>query len=407
MTSSRRVSGSWVVLGAMVTIIALGMGALFSLAVFLKAIEESMRWSRGAISLVALVNWIALGGGALAGGALSDRLGARVIGGSGSLLVGLGLVLASQAVVLWQFHVAFGVLVGTGVGAVYAALTANAARWFTRNRGLAVAITSAGIGLGVMTMAPLARWLISLYDWRGAMLLIGDLVWLVAVPMSVLLRPPDSPIALATDSSSIAPDFSASEVFRAREFWVISFAHFACCAAHSGPLFHMVAHAMDQGIDKMAAATVLSISSFASIVGRLGFGMLADRFGAKRPLIVGLAMQAAMTVLYLFTYEVWSFYAVGLMFGVSYGGVMPLYALLARECFGDRVVGTAYGAIFFISALGMGLGSFAGGWIFDHSGSYSWLFVGASAVGFGAVLIALGFRAEKNRRRPAVAFTAS
>src|SRR5688572_20227387 len=150
MTSSHGVSGSWVVLGAMVTIIALGMGALFSLAVFLKAIEESMRWSRGAISLVALVNWIALGGGALAGGALSDRLGARVIGGSGSLLVGLGLVLASQAVVLWQFHVAFGVLVGTGVGVVYAALTANATRWFTRNRGLAVAITSAGIGLGVM-----------------------------------------------------------------------------------------------------------------------------------------------------------------------------------------------------------------------------------------------------------------
>src|SRR6266571_3927472 len=186
--SQRGVFYGWVVLAAAATVIAVGMGALFSLAVFLKPIEDSMHWSRSAISLVALINWIAMGVGSFVWGALSDRIGGRVVAAAGGFILGLGLVLSSQAATLGQFYVTFGVMVGFAVGAFYAPLSATATKWFTRNRGLAVSIVSAGIGLGTFVIAPLARWLTSTFDWRLAMLLIGDLAWLVVIPVALVIK---------------------------------------------------------------------------------------------------------------------------------------------------------------------------------------------------------------------------
>src|SRR5207244_745146 len=141
-----------------------------------------------------------------------------------------------------------------------------------------------------------------------------------------------------------------------------------------------------------AAASVLGLSGLASIAGRIGGGVLADRFGAKRTLVIGLAMQSAMIALYLVTHDVVGFYALALAFGVAYGGVMPLYALVVREYFGDKVMGTAYGSVFLISTLGMGLGSFAGGLIYDQLGSYGWLFISSFTIGGAAAVLALAFR---------------
>jgi len=181
-------------------------------------------------------------------------------------------------------------------------------------------------------------------------------------------------------------------VLRAPQFWAIALTHLACCGAHSGPIFHMVTHAIDQGVAAMVAATVFGLSGLASIAGRIGCGLLADRFGAKPTLVAGLALQAAMVFAYLFTREAGSFYAAAVVFGVAYGGVMPLYALVTREYFGEKVMGTAYGAVFLISTLGMGLGSFAGGWIHDVLGTYAWLFIASTAIGAGAMALAFTFR---------------
>src|SRR2546428_10685868 len=116
------------------------------------------------------------------------------------------------------------------------------------------------------------------------------------------------------------------------------------------------------------------------MAGRIATGMIGDRFGGERALIAGLSLQAALVFLYLFAHDAAAFYALAAVFGVAYGGVMPLYALLVREYFGEKVMGTAYGGGFLISTLGMGLGSFAGGWVFDHLGSYAWLFIGSFAI---------------------------
>jgi predicted MFS family arabinose efflux permease len=286
-------------------------------------------------------------------------------------------------------------MVGVGAGAFYAPLTATATKWFSARRGLAVAIVSAGIGFGILGIAPLARWLTSLYDWRIAMLLIGDLAWLVILPVALLIREQPGDVgaaALGGPAPADARAFSTAQVLRAPQFWVIALTHFACCAAHSGPIFHMVTHAIDQGVSAMAAASVLGISGLTSIIGRIGGGLLADRFGAKRTLVVGLALQAVMVFTYLFAHDLRAFVGIAAIFGVAYGAVMPLYALVTREYFGEKVMGTAYGGVFLISTLGMGLGSFTGGWFYDQLGSYAWLFLSSTAIGVAATVLALTFR---------------
>ncbi|MGH7385978.1 MAG: MFS transporter, partial [Candidatus Rokuibacteriota bacterium] len=175
-------------------------------------------------------------------------------------------------------------------------------------------------------------------------------------------------------------------------FWAIALTHFCCCAAHSGPIFHLVSHAMDLGVAKMAAASILGASGLTSIFGRIGTGIVADRVGAKQTLLTALSLQAVLVFLYLFATSTGALYAVSLAFGVAYGGAMPLYALVIREYFGEQVLGTAYGAVFFISCIGMGLGSYAGGAVHDLLGTYQWLFVGSFAIGVMAVVLGVTLR---------------
>jgi MFS family permease len=388
--SQRGVAYGWVVVAAAATIICVGIGALFSLGVFLVPIERSTGWSRGAVSTVALLNWVAMGLGSFVWGAVSDRLGGRAVALGGGFLLGLGLVLSSQVQALWQLYVTFGVVVGFAVGAFYAPLTATATRWFSARRGLAVALVSSGIGLGILVISPLARALTSAWDWRVAMLVLGDLAWVVVIPTALLIR--EDPGGAGAAVAAAAPEYSTGRVLGAPQFWAIALTHLACCAAHSGPIFHMVTNATDQGVPAMAAATVLGVSGLASIAGRIGGGLLADRVGAKRALVAGLALQAAVIAAYLPARELWSFYALAVVFGVAYGGVMPLYALVTREYFGDRIMGTAYGAVFLVSSLGMGLGSLAGGVIHDRLGAYAWLYLGSALGAAAATALAFTFR---------------
>jgi MFS family permease len=380
----------WVIVGVGIVATCVGLGAMMSLTVFLQPLAEAMGWSRSGVATAAMLNFLCMGVGVFGWGALSDRFGTRIVVLAGGLLIGLGMVLASQAATLGQFQVLFGVIVGVAAGSLYGPITALTTRWFTRNRTLAVALVSAGLSVGTTVMAPLARWLISAFDWRTAMFMIGDLVWLVVVPIAFLLRPP--PVGAVAGTGSPDPPLTVAQALRTPQFAAIALTHFACCAAHSGPIFHMVTHAIDRGVPAMAAATVLSVAGLASLSGKIVCGIAADRMGVKRTLIAGLALQAASIVLYLFTRELGSFYALALSFGFAYGGVMPLYAVLVREYFGERIVGSVFGAVSTAATLGMALGPWAGGWMFDVVGSYAWMYVGSFTIGLGAVAIALSFR---------------
>jgi len=361
----------WVVLAAAFIIITMSIGTLFTLGVFLKPIEDGMGWSRSSIGAIGLLNWIVMGVGGIVAGSVSDRFGTRGVVLVGGAVLGLGLVLSGHAREVWQLYLTFGVLVGAGVSAFYVPLTVLAIKWFNTRRGMAAAIASAGNGFGILVLSPLSRWLINEFDWRMAFVVLGDLAWLTVIPLALLLKNPERAPAAAVPATVPGEARSAAgQALRAWPFWGIALTHFSCCAAHSGPLFHLVTHAMDQGVARMTAAGILGASGLSSIFGRIGTGIVADRVGAKRTLLTALALQAGLIVGYLFVSSVGALYALSLLFGVAYGGAMPLYALITREYFGEKVMGTAYGAVFFISCIGMGVGSYAGGAIHDALGSY-------------------------------------
>ena len=380
-----------VVVGAVITCV--GFGAMLTLSIFLQPVAEAMGWSRQGIAVAAMLNYLGMGVGAFGWGALSDRYGTRSVVLAGGVLMGLGMVLSSQVTTLLQFQLVYGIVVGLAAGSFYAPLIAATTKWFTENRSLAVALVSAGLSMGSTVMAPLARWLITGYDWRTALWVIGDLVWLIVLPLAFLVRNPPRP-AVGSPGAVSAPgaQYTIGQVVRTPQFAAIAFTHFACCAAHSGPIFHMVTHAIDRGVATMAAATVLSAAGLASFTGRIICGIFADRVGAKRTLVAGLALQAIAIALYLVGDGLAGFYALALVFGFSYGGVMPLYAILIREYFGDRIMGTAFGAVSMVATLGMALGPWVGGALYDTSGSYAWMFIGSAAIGLGAVAIATTFR---------------
>ncbi len=389
----------WVIVGAGIVVSCVGVGTMLSLGVFLQPVSEATGWSRTGISTAALLNWLCMGIGSFLWGALSDRFGTRVVVLSGGLLLGAGAVAASRAESLGQFQIFFGVLVGLAAGSFYTPLTATTTRWFTRNRSLAVALVSAGLSLGSTIIGPLARWMTTTYDWRTAMLVIGDLAWLVVIPAALLVREPPAARPGAAATLGAGAEFTVGQALRTPQFAAIALTNFACCAAHSGPIFHMVTHAIDHGIPVMAATTVLSVAGLASLSGRIVCGLMADRIGAKQMLLVGLALQAVSVSLYVFTRDLAGFYAVAVMFGFAYGGAMPLYAILVREYFGARIMGTVFGAVGAVATLGMALGPWAGGWLYDSLGSYFWLYMGSFGIGLGAVAIAFTFRPP--RRLPA------
>jgi MFS family permease len=374
-----------------------------------------MGWSRSGIGAIGLFNWIVMGMGGVVSGFISDRLGTRRVVLVGGVLLGLGLVLSSHVQQVWHFYVTFGVLVGAGVSAFYVPLTVLAIKWFEGRRGMAAAVVSSGNGLGILVLAPLSRWLINELDWRVAFLVLGNLAWLVVLPAAWLLREPGGE-RVGGGHSATSPGSSAAGAqkwpphspgggqpvrpWSTWPFWAIALTHFCCCAAHSGPLFHLVSHAIDQGVAKMTAASILGASGLTSILGRVGAGVIADRVGAKRTLLSALALQAGLIFLYLFASGAGALWAVSLGFGIAYGGAMPVYAVVTREYFGEQVLGTAYGAVFFISCIGMGLGSYAGGAIHDLLGSYWWLFLGSFAIAAMAIVLGVTLRAPVGLRAP-------
>jgi len=378
-----------VALGAFMTCIAIG--AMFSLAVFLRPITEATGWSHTAVSGAMTINFLAMGAAGFGWGALSDRIGPRSVVLAGAVILGLGLFLASRAQTVLQFQLAFGLLVGVAVGSFFSPMIAAVMGWITGHRGLAVSLVSVGVGVAPMTMSPFAAWLITQMDWRAAQVVLAVVVWATLVPAALFVRRPPAVPAGSHEVATEGPKMTLSDAFVSAPFIVLALTFFACCAAHAGPIFHTVTYAMTCGLAPIAAVTIYSVEGLAGLGGRLALGVLADRLGVKRVLIAGLLIQAFAAFMFIYASRLGEFYAVAATFGFAYGGVMPLYAVLAREYFGQRILGAVFGAAAMVSSLGMALGPALGGWIFDTFGRYTWMYVGSAAIGLGAVAMALAF----------------
>ena len=382
----------WVIVGAGALMGCVAIGAMFSLAVFLQPMADATGWSRTGISTAMTLDFLTMGIAAFGWGALTDRFGPRIVVLAGALLLGLGIVLSSRATSPLEFQLIYGVLVGVAAGAVFAPMMVTVTGWFDKHRSLAVSLVSAGMGMAPMTISPFAQWLISSYDWRTAQLVIGIMAWVLLIPAALLVRrAPAADSAAPGVPAEGGESMTVGRALRSPQFIVLSLTFFCCCAAHSGPIFHTVSYALACGIPAMTAVTIYGVEGLAGLGGRILFGLLGDRFGARRVIVAGLMIQALGAGSYYFTRDVGEFYAVAILFGMAYGGVMPLYAVIAREYFPMRIMGTVFGGAAMISSLGMALGPAAGGWIFDTFGGYGFLYIGSFGIGLAAVAIALAF----------------
>jgi MFS family permease len=395
----------WVIVAAGGVLGCVAIGGMFSLPVFLQPIARDTGWSVTGVSSAMTIGFLAMACTSMMWGTLSDRFGPLPVVLTGSIVLPASLALASQAPSLLSFQILFGLMVGGSISAIFAPMMACVTGWFDTHRSLAVSLVSAGMGMAPLIMSPLAAWLVSNHDWRTSMQVVAAVVAAVMIPVSLLVRRPP---ALASASSAPAGDgappaeMSIAQALRSPQFIILLSTNFLCCATHSGPIIHTVSYAVSCGIPLMAAVTIYSIEGLAGLGGRIAFGLLGDRFGAKRVLVTGLLAQAFGALGYVFVRELAAFYAVAALFGFIYAGTMPLYSVLARENFPLRMMGTVIGGTAMAGSLGMATGPVAGGLIYDSFASYAWLYIGSWAVGLGAFLIAMTFKPfPKAKTQPA------
>ena len=384
----------WVIVAAGGLLGCVAVGGMFSLPVFLQPIARDTGWSVTGISSAMTIGFLAMAFTSMVWGTLSDRFGPLPVVLTGSVVLASSLALASLATSLVVFQFVFGLMVGGAAAAIFAPMMATVTGWFDTHRSLAVSLVSAGMGMAPMTMSPLAAWLVSNHDWRTSMQIVALVVAAIMIPVSLLVRrAPALQNAPTVAPGDAAPsEMSLAQALRSPQFITLVLTNFFCCATHSGPIIHTVSYAISCGIPMIAAVTIYSVEGLAGMGGRIAFGLLGDRFGAKRVLVFGLLAQAFGALGYVFVRELAAFYAIAALFGFLYAGTMPLYAVLVRENFPLRMMGTVIGGTAMAGSLGMATGPLAGGLIYDTFASYAWLYIGSWIMGIGAFLIIMTFR---------------
>jgi MFS family permease len=384
----------WVIVAAGGLLGCVAIGGMFSLPVLLQPIARDTGWSVAGVSSAMTIGFLAMASASMIWGTLSDRIGPRPVVLTGSIVIAASLALASRATSLLEFQLLFGLLIGAATAAIFAPLMATVTGWFDTHRSLAVSLVSAGMGMAPLTMSPLVAWLATSHDWRTTMQIIAVVVAAIMIPVAFLVRRPPALAVGAAQSGDAGPqpEMSISQAVRSPQFIILLATNFFCCATHSGPIIHTVSYAISCGIPLIAAVSIYSLEGLAGLGGRIAFGLLGDRFGAKRVLVLGLLAQAFGALAYVFVRELAAFYAVAAAFGFIYAGVMPLYSVLARENFPLKIMGTVIGGTAMAGSLGMATGPVAGGLIYDTFASYAWLYIGAWGMGIGAFLLALSFR---------------
>ncbi len=393
----------WVVCIASLTMVFFGQGAMFVLNVELKPIAESMGWPRELPSLGYSAAFFAAGVGALYFGPLSERLGMGNVALLGALSIGTGTFLVGYVETPGQLLLLFGLLIGLfGNACLFAPLVAHVTRWFDRNRGLALGIATSGQSLGGAIWPSIITWLDSAVGWRDTFHIYGLLCFAIMAPMTFLLRRP-VPKAAVGGSGGPAADGRAFGLPGGVATAVLCAAIVGCCIPMSIPLVHLKAYGTDLGFAPQAAAAALSLALFASLGSRVFGGMLADRIGGLKTLLIGSTIQCAMLAAISQVRELWSLYAVCVIYGFGYGGIIAMYAYIVREYFPIRGATRRIAWVYLFGTFGMAAGGWFGGRMFDATGSYEAAFLAGAAINAAqvALVVTLLLRA-RSAARPAV-----
>jgi MFS family permease len=352
-----------------------GVG-MWSIVVVLPTVQTEFGLDRAGATIPYTLVTIGFAAGGVLMGRLADRFGITVPVVIGGLCLGLGFVGSALAQNLWQFAAAHGLLIGLlGTSATFGPLMADVSLWFQRRRGIAVAVAASGNYLAGTVWPPLIRWAIETYGWRATYMGLGVLCAVTLMPLALLLlpRPPAIAPAAASASSGSADRRIAMSPGLLQALLVV--AGVACCVAMSMPQVHIVAYCVDLGYGVARGAEMLSIMLGFGIVSRLLSGWIMDRIGGLKTLLLGSILQATALALYLPSDALVSLYVVSALFGLFQGGIVPSYAVIVRENYPPHEMGTRVGLVVMSTLVGMALGGWLTGAVYDVTGSYQTAFI--------------------------------
>lgn len=389
MHEEREPAYGWVVVWACFTALAVIFGIAYSFAAFFEPFVAEFGAKRADVSLVFGVTGLVYFVLGAFGGMLADRFGPRVVTSAGMLLIAAALVAGSRAGSMLQVTLAYGLLLGLGVALVYTPSIGCVQPWFTRRRGLAAGIASAGIGAGTLLVPLLATAAIAQWQWRGAMLALAALVAVLGLAATLLLRPAPSARRGAGGAVSGVPLGPALASTRFR--WL-----YAMCLLGAPSMFvpfaHLSASARDLGVAEAQAVGLVGLIGIGSLTGRFVIGALADRFGRGLALVGVTASLGLSMLLWLAStlggpgYVALAVFA--LWMGLSYGGSVSLMPALCMDLFGARAVSSIIGTLYSGAALGNLAGPWVAGRVFDASGSYAWVIAGCAMLSAAATFSA-------------------
>jgi MFS family permease len=399
----------WVVVGAVWVTLAIASGLYFSFPIFFVALLDEFGWSRGATAAAFSISSVMQGVLSPVIGMLVDRLGPRRIMLGGAVVLGVACVLASRIASLWSLYAVTGVLAAIGLCAVsWVPSGTLIARWFAERRGSVLGLAFSGMGAGVLAMGPLAQWLITAYGWRAAYAILGIATLAVLLPLiwfGIREAPASAAATAATARGGTDPPMPTArrdvgDAVRTAAFWALFFAYLCTPLAVFSVVTHSVAFAVDHGFARLFVAGIFGLTGLLSVVGRILFGMAADRIGRAASATISYGCTALGT-LCLLSLEISphaaALYAYALFFGLGFGARGPIITAMAAQIFPGRRFGVIYGILSVGNGIGGGVAPWFGGFVYDLTGSYRVAFL--IAVAFCAIGSACFWLARPPRRR--------
>ena len=402
-TSETDAGFAWVRLAAGLALGTIGGVGMWSFAVALPAVQAEFALTRGWASMPYAAIMLGFGFGGIVMGRLSDRVGIFLPVVIGAVMLGVGYALAGLSQNIWQFMLAQGLVIGLlGSATVFGPLMADISRWFVKRRGLAIGICSSGNYLAGTVWPPIVQHFIETVGWRTTHIYIGLFCMVAMLPLAFFMRRPPPPQAVHIPSA-MNGGRAALPLPPAVLMALLSVAGFACCMAMAMPQVHIVAYCGDLGYGTAIGAQMLSVMMAMGVVSRLVSGWVCDKIGGLKTLLIGSLLQGVALLLYLPSNWIVSLFVVSALFGLFQGGIVPSYTIIVREHFPSAEAGYRIGFVLFATLVGMAVGGWSSGRIFDLTGSYHAAFLHGILwnVVNGAIVIWLILRLRGPRARTA------
>jgi MFS family permease len=395
---------AWLRLVVSLALSTIGGVGMWSVVVALPAVQAEFAVARGEASFPYTLTMIGFGVASIGLGRLADRFGIMVPVIAGAVAMVAGYAAAASASSLWWYALAQGALIGAGSAATFAPLLAHVSLWFTRRRGIAVAVFASGNYLAGTVWPTIVQHFIATSGWRATYFGVAVFCAATMLPLAVLLRkpPPVTELPLSDGRPRTPAPVHALGLSSGAVQGVLVIAGLCCCVAMSMPQVHLVAYCSDLGYGPARGAEMLSLMLACGIVSRISFGFISDRVGGLRTLLLGSALQGIALLLYLPFNGLVSLYVISALFGLFQGGIVPSYAIIVREYFPAHEAGERVGAVITATLFGMALGGWLSGAIYDLTGSYQAAFL--NGIGFNLLNVSIAvFLLRRSRLEPALA----